>query len=176
MTSTANISALEAALVNWNGKSSSDIELIYNQFIKEEDFLEWVISFLSDEKLQVGASWLLKRLLEGTGTLSNQQNNLVVLTGVNFESWQAKLHFLQILPFLTMVNDHRNQLEYFIKVNITDQNKFVRAWSYNGLYLLATRYTDLRQEAQQFFDMALKDEAASVKARIRNILKQGFIS
>lgn len=29
-------------------------------------------------------------------------------------------------------------------------------------------------EVRQFFQMALRDEAASVKARIRNIVKQGF--
>ncbi|VAW30036.1 hypothetical protein MNBD_CHLOROFLEXI01-2929, partial [hydrothermal vent metagenome] len=31
-----------------------------------------------------------------------------------------------------------------------------------------------QDEAKQLFEIALKDEAASVKARVRNILKKGF--
>jgi hypothetical protein len=30
------------------------------------------------------------------------------------------------------------------------------------------------QETKQFFEMAMRDEAPSVKARIRNIAKKGF--
>ena len=65
-------------------------------------------------------------------------------------------------------------MEIYERHGLTDQNKFVRAWSYNGLYELATSFPSLRKEAERFFDMALADEAASVKARVRNIMKKGF--
>ncbi len=57
---------------------------------------------------------------------------------------------------------------------LEDDNKFVRAWAYNGFYELAKQYPEYRTEAGQLFEMALRDEAASVKARVRNVMKQGF--
>jgi hypothetical protein len=60
----------------------------------------------------------------------------------------------------------------FLRTCLADENKFVRAWAYNGFYLLSQQYPEYQQETEQFFAMAMRDEAASVKARIRNILKK----
>lgn len=54
---------------------------------------------------------------------------------------------------------------------LSDNNKFVRAWAYNGLYELSRQYEDLRIETMLLLDAGLNDEAASVRARIRNILR-----
>ncbi|WP_448250543.1 hypothetical protein [Thalassotalea agariperforans] len=62
----------------------------------------------------------------------------------------------------------------FLIITLTDQNKFVRAWTYNGLYELSKQHPEYIKEAKQFFEMAMRDEAPSVKARIRNIMKKGF--
>ena len=56
--------------------------------------------------------------------------------------------------------------------NLTATNKFVRAWSYNGLYELARRDPVYLPEVEQIFELALRDEAPSVKARIRNLQKE----
>ena len=55
--------------------------------------------------------------------------------------------------------------------NPSRQEKFVRAWAYNGFYLLAVQHGEYEAEARQLLTMALRDEPASVKARVRNVLK-----
>lgn len=62
----------------------------------------------------------------------------------------------------------------FLRNCLISDNKFVRAWAYNGFYELALQYPAYKTEVKKFLDMAMKDEAASVKARVRNILKRGF--
>jgi len=62
-------------------------------------------------------------------------------------------------------------VEIFLRVCLLDNNKFVRAWAYKGFYELAVQYP---KETRQFFEMAMRDEAPSVKSRIRNIMKKGF--
>jgi len=54
------------------------------------------------------------------------------------------------------------------------ENKFVRSWAYNGFYGLSRQYPEYIQETKQFFEVAMKDEAPSVKARIRNVTKNSL--
>ncbi|MCP4400146.1 MAG: hypothetical protein GY801_22915 [bacterium] len=70
---------------------------------------------------------------------------------------------------------HANGVCAFLKACLVDRHKFVKAWAYNGLYELATQHREYTEETQQLFDMAMRDEATSVKARIRNIMKKGVL-
>jgi len=89
-------------------------------------------------------------------------------------SWQSKLHVLQSLPYLDIPSKDKRKLECFLKQALADKNKFVRAWAYNGFYVLSRQYSEYEEYAAQIIGLAMQDEAPSVKARIRNIMKQGF--
>ena len=54
---------------------------------------------------------------------------------------------------------------------IKHENKFVRAWSYNALFDISKRYNHNQSETMNLLLEAEKNEAPSVKARIRNIIK-----
>ena len=88
------------------------------------------------------------------------------------EHWEARLHILQCMPYLPITKPEKKQVALFLRCCLTDHNKFVRAWAYSGFYELSIQYPEFRKEAMQFFDMAEKDEAPSVKARIRNVMKK----
>ena len=49
------------------------------------------------------------------------------------------------------------------------QNTFVRAWAYGGLHRLAELYPEYRSEVSPLLEGAKKDEAASVRARLRQL-------
>jgi len=91
-----------------------------------------------------------------------------------FGHWETKLHILQCIPFLQIAKTEKKEVEAFLRKCLVDNNKFVRAWAYNGFYEISVQYPEYRNETKQFFDMAMRDEAPSVKARIRNIMKMGF--
>ncbi len=184
---------LKRQLAAWDGKSKSSITAIYTYFHNHHGFVDALCQSFKDIELQQSASWLLKHLLEqnfkqfkcqhkhlkyskeDVETLFQQQslsleNRQVIFSQLKaLEHWQTKLHLLQSLPYLLIVDEHKDQLEHFLRLALIDQNKFVRAWAYNGFYLLSCQYPQYREEAEQFLNMGLRDEPVSVQARIRNI-------
>jgi len=166
--------SISSAIANWNGKSTDDITAIYDLYYKESDFYSIIVSLLKNKSSETGASWLLKHDFELGGQLNVHEISIVYGSLSQLEHWQAKLHLLQCIAYMPISKKDVKKLESFLRLTLSDSNKFVRAWSYNGFYLLAKQYSEYQEEASQFFDMALRDEAPSVKARVRNILKVGF--
>ncbi|EWH08607.1 hypothetical protein DS2_16714 [Catenovulum agarivorans DS-2] len=162
---------MKALLQQWDGKSKADIEAIYQNTSAELAFVNDLILLLQQPELQKGASWLLKTHVDNGCVLSETESQEVLACLKHLGDWQAKLHILQIFHAIKISHEYKREVESFVRPLITDKNKFVRAWAYNGFYLLAKAYPEYRNEADEFIKMALRDEAASVKARIRNMLK-----
>jgi len=165
---------LRAAISKWNGKYVSDLEDIYKIHATQADFVNKLLGLIADGTYQSGATWLLKHYLDKGNSLRNSDVSRVYEMLKTLIPWQAKLHVLQSVEYLPIAADDAKLFEQFLRIAITDNNKFVRAWAYNGFYLLAKQYDEYRMEVEQFFNMAMNDEMPSVKARIRNILKTGF--
>ncbi len=166
--------SIEQEVADWDGKSADVIRQMYQSYHKQADFSDSIVRLLSKIRCQKGATWLLKAYVESGNQLEQEQ--IKVISGLlpKLEHWETKLHILQSLPFITIDKAARINIETFLRESITDYNKFVRAWAYNGFYELAKQYPEYQVEVTQFFEMAMRDEAASVKARIRNIMKKGF--
>lgn len=173
-------------IAEWDGKSKDDITKVYQGFKQQKDLVSTLISYLENPTLQKGASWLIKHLLEQQFEGNKKQHKdgkglLVPIKEVclinlyeqlaNFNHWQVKLHILQSLPYLAMPPKSLKKIECFLRTALIDNNKFVRAWAYNGFHLLGVNHPQYKEEAKQFLTMGLRDEPASVKARIRNISK-----
>ncbi|GAA3932837.1 hypothetical protein [Litoribacillus peritrichatus] len=163
------------AIRRWNGKSSEDIESLYTALVDQPDFEDRLVSALAgDEEIHRGASWLLKHHLEHRHALTDAQVSEVLDQLPLLKNWEAKLHILQCLTYIAVPLEHRNTVEEFVRSCLTEINKFVRAWAYNAMFELACQFPDLQPEVEVMFEAASEDEAASVKARVRNIQKQGF--
>lgn len=157
----------------WDGKSSRDISAVYDLHHKDADFANTVIQLVGDTSFQKGATWLLKAWLEDGNKFTDDQIAQIYGLLLDLTEWESRLHVLQCMPFLPIGREQRRNVELFLRTTLVDTNKFIRAWSYNGFYELASQYPEYTEEVQQFFEMAMRDEAASVKARIRNIMKKG---
>lgn len=169
-----NPMSIKQALVVWDGKSADDIRAIYESFFEKADFADSIVNLTKSELYQKGATWLLKTWLEDGNSLEANHTKEIYHSLDKFCHWEAKLHILQSLPFMSIENADKKYVEHFLRVTLIDVNKFVRAWSYNGFYELAKQHPEYVSEAKQFFEMAMRDEAPSIKARIRNIMKKGF--
>ncbi|MBV1879589.1 MAG: hypothetical protein KUG79_18245 [Pseudomonadales bacterium] len=163
--------SLEQALAAWDGKSADDIQAIYQSYREQADFTTSIVKLTKTESYQKGSTWLIKAWLEDGNILEATQIKIIYHRLDTLEHWQAKLHILQSMPFMPIKNADKKHVDKFLKVTLIDTNKFVRAWSYNGFYELAKQHPEYTREAKQFFDMAMRDESPSVKARIRNIKK-----
>ncbi len=166
--------SLELAITAWDGRSADHLEAVYLRHAGDSGFAARLIELSGRIELQSGATWLLKRHLERGGRLGVSEVADLFAQAPDLQTWEARLHLLQAMQYLRIPDTERQQLEAFVRHCLTDSNKFVRAWAYNGIYELARQYPQYRKEAKQLFEMAMRDEAASVKARIRNIMRQGF--
>ncbi|NQZ07148.1 MAG: hypothetical protein HRT35_08300 [Algicola sp.] len=173
---------LKQAIAGWDGKSSEDIDTIYSGFELDASLVDDLLLCLEDQTLQSGATWLLKRHLVGKGVRSHKafspqkisagQILCVYKQLPQLKHWSARLHLLQTMDVLPIALAVKDTVEHFLRRCLADDNKFVRAWAYSGFHLLQQQYPEYKAEVDGFFALAMQDEAASVKARIRNILKR----
>lgn len=149
------------------------IQATYDTYHHSDSFITSLINYLQQIELEKGASWLLKKHLENDNKLSAVEVTQIMKLLSQLQHWETKLHILQLLPYLTIKKADKKKLEYFLRACLPEQNKFVRAWTYNGFYLLAKQHREYQSETEELLKMGLRDESASIKARIRNILKNG---
>ena len=166
-----NNPTLKQALMDCDPSSAADLSDLYTQFNNSEHFTHQLVTWLPDKTLQRAASWLLKKQLETGNPITLHEIAQLFDALPQLEHWEAKLHILQCLPKLSISVAQKKAIETFLHTCLVAPNKFVRAWAYSGFYTLATQHAEYEETVQQYFDMALRDEAASVKARIRQILK-----
>ncbi len=167
--------SLALEIRQWDEASVAYLQAVYQRHSERAGFVSDVVEFLGDCALQKGASWLLKRYLQAGKPISGADTAMVFGRLHAIEHWQSKLNLLQSLSFMEIGEMQRKSVEAFVRHCLADDNTFVRAWAYDGFYRLAMQYPEYENEVKLFFDMALRDEAPSVKARIRNIMKEGFV-
>ena len=158
-------------IASWDNKSATALQSAYERYRDEEDFLATVLEHLADVEKQRAATWLLKRHLEAGYSLSPEGSLAVLRVLSDQEHWESKLHILQCLPHLDIPEDESPGLEQFLESCLENENKFLRAWAYNGFNELPLRFPRYREEVNHMLARAGDSEAASVRARIRNILK-----
>lgn len=120
-----------------------------------------------DARVQTGATWIVKRLLE-TGRSLDATRTARVLDGFDRTTApEARLHLWQILPFLEIDPSLAPALHAQALRDVDHDHVFVRAWAYNGLAVVARLDPALTDEVEAIFDAA-GGQPASVRARIRN--------
>ena len=170
----ATIMSIEQALAVWDGKSADDIRVIYESYFEVASFTDSIVNLTKSESYQNGSTWLLKAWLENGNRLEPSQIRKIYNLLDELYHWETKLHILQSIPFMPIENSDKKHVDRFLRITLIDTNKFVRAWSYNGFYELSKQHPEYTSEVKQFFEMAMRDEAPSIKARIRNIMKKDF--
>jgi len=165
---------IESDILHWDGKSADDIRAIHNQYRGDKNYIIQLTEIISNKELRTGATWLLKVAFESGAVMSKEDAHRIIDNLGELDFWQQKLHILQIFEFIPIGVEQKSSVERFLRVCLSDDNKLVRAWAYSGFYYLARQHQEFRKEAMQFFEMALRDEAASVKARVNKLRQIGF--
>lgn len=153
---------------NWDGKSTDQLSKTYKRFCSSDTFSTELIKLVSDANRSVAASWLLKRHVEQHALPARRLTTLARLCKASLP-WEAQLHLLQLFAGQTFTPAQTQHLEPFCRQGILSSNKFVRAWSYNLLHELAQQCDDLKQDVHDIIVAAQRDEAPSVKARLRQL-------
>ncbi|WP_425397554.1 hypothetical protein [Aeoliella sp.] len=122
--------------------------------------------------VRAGATWVLKRWHDrGVNFSANAVATMVRLLGQETE-WGSQLHLVQMLTILEIPKASARKLKAEAAKLAHSENKFVRAWATSALANLADQHPAYRHAALKVFAEVEQDAAASVKARVRKVLKQ----
>lgn len=163
-----------AEIAAFDGKHTDVLETLGARLVPEPPIIQELceIAQRDEAKFQAAATWLLKRFQEGRASFSSTHVVDILNLFNHVTYWEARLHLLQMLPEFTIPATQKELLHRVLLDGLNDTNKFVRAWSYQGLASLAEQYDEFRAEVIGLLEVAQQEEAASVKARIRNIRKK----
>lgn len=165
--------SLKDTVAAWDGKSVDAIARIYNANKADLVFGSQLIQSLGDPDCERGITWLIKHHLEEGWQPRSAEETTALLNALKHTThWEARLHVLQCLPYLVIPPGQVKPLQSDLQTAIFDDAKFVRAWAYHGLYVLASQHPDVRSSAIAILKQAQETEAAaSAKVKIRNALK-----
>ncbi len=161
---------LQDELANWDGVVDS-LAVLYQQCKDDEQFVSQLLSLFEPVPLQVPASWLLKRGLEEGLAPGSKAVGRLMKMAASLDNWQARLHLLQCLQYLDIPASTTAVLQDFLHSCLQEDNKFIRAWAYQGFVILAGQHESFREEADALVEKAMREEAPAIKARLRNRLQ-----
>jgi len=164
---------LRADLELYDGKRTDILERIAAAHPVTAPLARQLIKLASNDetRLQSGATWLiLHHARAGYAYTPAATRDLLARISADLHC-EATLNLLQTLPHLAIGDAPLPALRQSLKRLIKHDNKFVRAWAYNGFAVLARQHPALAGEAERMLLQGEQDEAASVRARIRNARK-----
>lgn len=162
---------LKDQLQEWDGKHKNFMEKIYYDRYQEANFFSDLTELcLNHPETRVAATWLIKHHYDNKKSLPYELIDPLLKAGKDFEHWEAQLHILQILPKIKMKEEVVPYVEELARKGLNSHNKFVRAWSYQGLYEVSKSIPEMTEEVRLLCEQAMVVESASVKARVRKVL------
>ena len=101
---------LYQAMAQWDGKSATDIEKVYQQFSQQGHIVEDCLDALDQQTLQLAATWLLKHAMEQDQLLSEAECLRYYQSITLLSTWQSKLHLLQSMPYMLIDHSIKNDV------------------------------------------------------------------
>ena len=166
---------LKTAIYETKDQPVEQLEEIRDQFEPTEDNVAELIRLLNvlESFVQSSSAWLLRQYLEqGRLVLSKSQVAQIGRALKTITDPWAALHICQMMRHIPVPTRNADQFARFIRSCINNKNTFVRAWSFDAFYRLASQHKKYLAEARMFLEQGENDKAASIRARIRNIRKE----
>lgn len=155
----------------WDGVHIEYLTDLYNTDKTNADFLGNLVTIcINEQDLQKTATWLIKHHYDSGQVLPKPLIKKLLTACNNVKIWEAKLHLLQLLQHFELTEKTIIITENFARNCMTDNNKFVRAWAYNGLYELTKYIPELKTELEFICQRAMETESASIKSKVKKIL------
>ncbi|MEM9209255.1 MAG: hypothetical protein AAGA61_08405, partial [Pseudomonadota bacterium] len=107
--------ALVERLTDWAGKDRATVARLYEEYRHLPDFPAVLIALTETRGAADGATWLLKAWLEAGGTLEPGLLPPLLKAAALSDSWQTRLHTLQLLPRLGLDASHQPLVEPLVR-------------------------------------------------------------
>lgn len=162
-----NTETLRRELTEYDGRNPTILAEMSRRHHDHAAFLSELVSLASDAETVVseGATWIIKAQLEEGNTLSPQDVQRLVSRLDDVTAWQAQLHICQSLRYIAVPENAAGALEAWLKKIVNAPRPFLRAWALDAL----CGVLGAGSRTQALLDQMESDEAASVRARVRNL-------
>ena len=166
-----SISQLEAQLQRVGGKHTDSLLRLAGKLSADGSTIDQLIALAerSDGPTQTAATWLLKHFRSRYVSFAPAQVTRLVEQLCSSGPWESRLHIMQMLSSLAIPAACTKQVFRSLVVALSERNKFVRAWAYTALHSLASQHRGYAAEVIPLLDQASRDNAASIRARIRQL-------
>ena len=165
--------ALAQALFDFDGKRTGPLERFAAAHSADASLIAELCDFAAsdDPDLQTAATWLLKRFGVTGAQLSSSQSETLLRLLIEESGWLPRIHVLQMMDTLVLPATLAAPLMNALAAQARGDNTFIRAWSVHGAVALAEQTPAYRASVLDLLAAAEQDEAASVRARIRQLRK-----
>lgn len=169
----SHASTLEDALLSADSNAVSDlIDVKHRCRVGAEYFSELVVlCFDARPNVSGGATWILKSELEDGAQLPDRLVDRIAYSLKKLSSWQAQLHICQSVEMFRLTDEQAKSFLMWAETLAEHPRPFLRAWSLNARVILGRDFEDYRDAAIGALDHADGDNAASVRARARQLRK-----
>lgn len=168
---------LRQDIESWDTRSAEAIAGVYDAHVGTRGFLGRLITLSGEPPCEVGATWLIKRHLEGGAQMTSQQAARWYALAPGLVRWEARLHLLQSAQWVPVPTGDARRTEAWLSRCLTEDRPFVRAWALDAYASLARTHPRYRERALEMLeDGAANDPSASVRARARQALKEGGLT
>ncbi|MEM7300166.1 MAG: hypothetical protein AAF468_03700 [Pseudomonadota bacterium] len=165
------IDQLRGSLAEFDGKAVSLLTETEAMLGSRPGYLDGLIAVAGDREVSVGdgATWLFKSALESGQTLSVGQSEHLIATLPDLKGWAAQLHICQSVRYFSLDETQAEVVAGWLEPLLAHKRPFLRAWSLDAIWCLAKSHDKLRDRADTALSNAENDDAASVRARARNL-------
>lgn len=164
---------MQNLLSEFDGRATTILTEIEARCGQQAGYVDALIGFVAaeDANLSEGATWLLKAWLDDKKLLSVSQTRSFLSAVPKVSSWQAQLHICQSIRYLSLPRSDILQIIDWLKPLLHHKRPFLRAWSLDAIVAIAQSHPNYRDLAVEALANAEQDDAASVRARARSLLK-----
>lgn len=162
---------MKQVLSAYDGKAISLLTELAVRVHLRPDYMMTLIALMGRGEGHVsdGATYLIKRALEEGAHLDDDQMDALLANLPALSAWQAILHMCQSVRLLTLMDEHADPLAEWLAGHLDHARPFIRAWSVDGLCHIGERFPAHHARAFAALEAARADDAASVRARVRNL-------
>jgi len=162
---------LQTALSRYDGKSVQVLGQLQAEFGDDPQYIDGLIEALHQTGKSVanGASWLLLDHLNSGKKLNERQTEQLAKSVPALMEWPEQLHAAQMVRHLELSLTSAKLLVQEMENLLTHERPFLRAWSLDALWHIAAIYPEFADRAKTALARAHDDNAASVRARARNL-------
>lgn len=169
----ASVATVLAALADFDGKRVEGLQAVVAEGPATPEVVEVLIdAFDGEPDTATAASWLVRAYLEQGLDLDPRATTRLISRVAALPDGFARLHVCQAVRHLDVPTAAAPRLAHFLRACADSRNTYLRAWAPDAFARLALQHAAFGDEARRRVAAALNDDAASVRARARNTLRE----